>query len=172
MKINTQKVAKPIFTAEGGKAKNLNPLLELRRSVLSTMLWEDDFYESGEKIANRIQSLIPKVNADKVASLAVETRTKGKLRHVPLLMVREMARIPTHRHLVSDTLSKVIQRADELTEFMAIYYKNGKEPLSSQVKKGLAKAFTKFDEYSLSKYKSLLLQRRLPSKRRILRYVR
>jgi hypothetical protein len=75
-----------------------------------------------------------------------------KLRHVPLLLVREMARHKTHRHLVGDTLARVIQRADELSEFVAIYWKDGRVPLSGQVKKGLAAAFPKFDEYQLAKY--------------------
>jgi hypothetical protein len=46
----------------------------------------------------------------------------------------------------------VIQRADELAEFVAIYWKDGRVPLSGQVKKGLAAAFPKFDEYQLAKY--------------------
>src|ERR1051325_199603 len=75
-----------------------------------------------------------------------------KLRHVPLLLVRVMARQKTHRHLVGDTLATVIQRADELAEFVAIYWKDGRVPLSGQAKKGLAAAFPKFDEYQLAKY--------------------
>ncbi len=75
-----------------------------------------------------------------------------KLRHAPLLLVREMARHATHRKLVSETLAQVIQRADELAEFVAIYWKDGRVPLSAQVKKGLAAAFPKFDEYALAKY--------------------
>ncbi|HWG86945.1 MAG TPA: TROVE domain-containing protein, partial [Candidatus Acidoferrales bacterium] len=63
-----------------------------------------------------------------------------------------MARLATHRHLVAETLTRVIQRADELTEFVAIYWSEGKQPLSAQVKKGLAAAFTRFDEYALAKY--------------------
>jgi len=92
------------------------------------------------------------VPAEKVAALAVEARAKMKLRHAPLLLVREMARLVTHRHLVAGTLAQVIQRADELAEFVALYWSEGKQPLSSQVKKGLAAAFTKFDEYALAKY--------------------
>jgi 60 kDa SS-A/Ro ribonucleoprotein len=46
----------------------------------------------------------------------------------------------------------VIQRADELSEFVAIYWAGGRQPLSAQVKKGLAAAFGKFDEYALAKY--------------------
>jgi hypothetical protein len=75
-----------------------------------------------------------------------------KLRHAPLLLVREMARHKSHRGLVADTLAHVIQRADELAEFVAIYWKDGRIPLSGQVKKGLAAAFPKFDEYALAKY--------------------
>jgi len=70
-----------------------------------------------------------------------------KLRHAPLLIVREMARHATHRRLVAETLERVIQRADELAEFVAIYWKDGRVPLPAQVKKGLAAAFPKFDEY-------------------------
>ena len=99
-----------------------------------------------------IQSLVPKVKAEIVAALAIEARSKMKLRHVPLLLVREMARLKTHRELVSRTLVLVIQRADELAEFVAIYWKDGKTPLSAQTKKGLAEAFRKFDEYQLAKY--------------------
>jgi hypothetical protein len=139
-------------THEGAPARNISTELQLRRSVLACLLWEDQFYEDGVEIAGRIQSLVPKVKAAAVAALAIEARSKMKLRHVPLLLVREMARLKTHREFVSQTLAEVIQRADELAEFIAIYWKDGKVPLSAQSKKGLAKAFRKFDEYQLAKY--------------------
>ncbi len=141
-----------IRTHEGGTAKHINPVLQLRRSVMSCLLWEDEFYEDGVSIAKRIADTIPKVEPDVVARLAIEAREEGKLRHVPLLIVREMARLPKYKHLVADTLNRVIQRADELTEFLAIYWKDKRQPLSAQVKKGLARAFTKFNEYELAKY--------------------
>jgi hypothetical protein len=91
-----------------------------------------------------------------------------KLRHVPLLIVRHMADhprrdcvtrpgqnlfdFPYHPGWISKTLAEVIQRPDELNEFLAIYWKNRKQPLSKQVKLGLAKAFQKFNEYELAKY--------------------
>src|ERR1700722_4772639 len=142
----------PLRTHEGAPAKAITPEQALRRSVLACMLWEDEFYEEGVQIAGRIRELVPKVDAAKVAALAVEARTNMKLRHVPLLLVREMARHASHRALVAQTLVRVIQRADELAEFVAIYWADGRAPLSGQVKKGLAAAFTKFDEYALAKY--------------------
>ncbi len=154
MKLNILKLshlARP-RTHEGAPAAVITPEQALRRSVLSCMLWENEFYEDGVSIAGRIRELVPKVDAAKVAALAVEARTNMKLRHVPLLLVREMARHATHRSLVAETLVSVIQRADELAEFVAIYWADGRAPLSAQVKKGLAAAFTRFDEYALAKY--------------------
>ena len=139
-------------THEGAPARNISPELQLRRSVLACLLWESQFYEDGVEIAGRIAELVPKVAAEKVAAMAVEGRERMKLRHAPLLLVREMARHKTHRALVSETLARIIQRADELAEFVAIYWKDGRVPLSGQVKKGLAAAFPKFDEYQLAKY--------------------
>ena len=154
MKLNILKLAhlaRP-RTHEGAPAAIITPEQALRRSVLACMLWENEFYEDGVAIAGRIRELVPKVEAEKVAALAVEARTAMKLRHAPLLLVREMARHATHRVLVAETLVRVIQRADELSEFVAIYWAEGRRPLSAQVKKGLAAAFTNFDEYALAKY--------------------
>jgi TROVE domain-containing protein len=154
-RINTLNLNMPWLgnrTHEGAPARAISDELQLRRSVLACMLWEDQFYEDGVAIAGRIRELVAKVPAEKVAALAVEAREKMKLRHAPLLLVREMARLATHRHLVAETLARVIQRADELSEFVALYWSEGKQPLSAQVKKGLAAAFTKFDEYALAKY--------------------
>lgn len=139
-------------THEGVPAKRINAEMQLRRSLMACMLWEDTFYEDGQEIADRIASLVPLVKPETVASMAIEVREKMKLRHAPLWVVREMARQPKHKALVADTLAKVIQRADELAEFVALYWKDGKQPLSKQVKKGLAQAFTKFDAYQLAKY--------------------
>jgi len=139
-------------THEGAQARHISPELQLRRAVLACLLWESQFYEDGVEIGGRIAELVPKVAAEKVAGLAIEARDRMKLRHAPLLVVREMARHKSHRHLVAETLAHVIQRADELAEFVAIYWKDGRVPLSGQVKKGLAAAFPKFDEYQLAKY--------------------
>src|SRR5215471_1238120 len=146
------KLTNSLRTHEGAPAKRISAEQQLRRSVLACMLWEDQFYEDGVEIAGRIRELVPKVDASRVAALAVEAREKMKLRHAPLALVREMARHASHRAWVAEILQRVIQRADELSEFVAIYWKDGKAPLSAQVKKGLAGAFTKFDGYALAKY--------------------
>src|SRR5437868_3114757 len=151
-RLNTLNLNFGARTHEDAPARSISPELQLRRSVLACLLWESRFYEDGVEIAGRIAELVPKVAAEKVAAMAVEGRERMKLRHAPLLLVREMARHKTHRALVSETLARIIQRADGLAEFVAIYWKDGRVPLSGQVKKGLAAALPKFDEYQLSKY--------------------
>jgi hypothetical protein len=150
--VNKKTITPAPVTHGGTVASRISPFLQLRRSVMATMLFEDNFYESGDSVVERIKTLIPQCDPQKVANLAIDTRKLGNLRHVPMLLVREMARLPSHKHLVADTLYEIICRADELAEFVAIYWKDGKQPLSAQVKKGLARAFTKFNEYALAKY--------------------
>jgi 60 kDa SS-A/Ro ribonucleoprotein len=151
-RLNLVNIPRGPRTHKGAPARNISPALQLRRSVLACLLWENQFYEDGVEIAGRISSLVPEVKPEAVAALAFEARDKMKVRHAPLLLAREMARQKEHRGLVAKTLAEVIQRADELAEFVAIYWKDGKVPLSAQVKKGLAQAFRKFDEYQLAKY--------------------
>lgn len=153
MRTNLAVKHQPIVTEEGGAAVRIGPERELRRTVAACMLWESGFYESGASIADRIKSLVPLCSPAYVAACAFEARTKMKLRHVPLLLVREMARHPSHRLLVAKLLQDVIQRADEMAEFLSIYWKDGKDqPVSKQVKTGLAAAFLKFNEYQFGKY--------------------
>ena len=152
MKTN-KKVSYPhIKTGGGAAAANISDLLQLKRSVMACMLWEDTAYEGGVRIADKIKETIAKVKPRDVVNLAILAREDMKLRHVPLYMARCMAELPTHKAWVADLLYKIIQRPDELTEFLSIYWRLGKCPISAQVKKGLAKAFTKFDEYQLAKY--------------------
>lgn len=151
-RVNVGSTAFAGTTHEGAPARALTPEQELRRTVLACLLWEDSFYESGKSIADRIAGLVPKVKADRVAALAVEARSQMHLRHAPLLLVREMARHASHRPFVRATLAAVIQRADELAEFLALYWKDKRQPIARSVQRGLADAFGKFSPYQLAKY--------------------
>jgi len=125
----------------------------LKRAVMSCLLWEDLFYETGKDNANNIANLIPQVRPLECAKIAIEARTEQKLRHVPLYIARVMSNLDTHKYLVGWLLPQIVQRADELAEFLAIYWKDGKQSLSKQVKLGLAKAFENFNEYQFAKYR-------------------
>jgi 60 kDa SS-A/Ro ribonucleoprotein len=151
-KMNVWKRMFPVRTHEGAVAQKIDAKRELRRSVLTCLLWEDTFYEKGNDIAKRIAELVTKNKPEDVAALACEARDKMQLRHAPLFLVRELARRKGAGTLVAESLEAVIQRADELGEFVALYWKEKKQPLSAGAKRGLAQAFTKFDAYQLAKY--------------------
>jgi hypothetical protein len=155
MRINKGKASRPqARTHEGAPAfAPLSDEARLRRSILSCLLWEDEFYEDGETISARIAAQASSLDPKIVARLAIEARSKMSLRHAPLLLLTVLAKIGAKREkLVANTVAEVIQRADELSELVAIYWRNGRRPLSAQLKKGLARAFDKFDAYELAKY--------------------
>lgn len=147
--INRLTPAPRAFTHNGASVPSINAEKQLSRLVLASMLWEKQFYMDGKSHAELVKDLVTKVAPAKVAALAVTAREKFKLRHIPLLLTRELAR---GSKLKADVLEAVVQRPDELGEFMSLYWAEKKEPLSNQVKKGLAAAFSKFNEYQLAKW--------------------
>jgi hypothetical protein len=150
-------------THEGAMAHPINAEQALRRSVLSCLLFEKEFYEDGIEIAARIKTLAESVKPETVAALAVEARNVMQLRHVPLLLLEVLSRTAAGRTdaLVSKTIERVIARADEMAEFLAIYTAGGDRraakaghgrQFSAQVMLGIALALRKFDAYQLAKY--------------------
>lgn len=152
MRMNRSTVLPPVQTHEGAPARHISPLMELRRSALSALLFEDTFYEKGSKQAKRVAALIPLCKPQDVAALAVECRLRMYLRHIPLFLIRELARVKGNGSFVAAALESCIERPDELTEYLAIYWKDGRKPLSAGSKRGLAKAFRKFNAETLAKY--------------------
>ena len=151
MQLNTARKFDHVRTHGGTPAfPHLTDEQRLRRSVMSCLLWEDQFYVDGKTIAESIEEAASAVSPLVLSKVAIEARQDHNLRHVPLLLACSLA-----KHggpIVSDTLVQVIQRADELSEFLTLYWRNGKTPIAKQVKIGLARAFQKFDSYQLAKY--------------------
>ena len=142
-------VRQPAFNSVGTQVPQITAERQLKRITLAAMLWEKQFYLDGKSHAELVKDLVAKVQPEKVEALAQEARTKFKLRHVPLLLARELAR---HGKLQAAALTNVIQRPDEMSEFLSIYWQDGKTAVSNQVKKGLAACFNKFNEYQLAKW--------------------
>ena len=88
MRINTAPASTATFTHEGAPAVRITPSQELRRTVLTCLLWESTHYEDGVDVASRILSLCEKVRPEEIAALAVEARSKFHLRHAPLLLLK------------------------------------------------------------------------------------
>lgn len=133
---------------------------QLFKQVVTCLLFEDHFYAKGAQIASSIAELVSTADPKFVANLAVQARNEFHLRHVPMFLLalldKRRKEVPG---LVKATLPQIIQRADELAEFLAIHsrvyeysMKDLKKHLGAQVKRGLAAAFPKFSAYGLAKY--------------------
>jgi 60 kDa SS-A/Ro ribonucleoprotein len=147
-----------VINHAGAKVYTLTPAMELYTNVVTSIL-SDNTYEKADARLARIQALIRKNDAQFVAKLAVYAREKMYLRSMPLVLLTELAQTHKGDNLVSRTVGRVIQRADEITELLACYQMANKRKetkklnrLSKQIQKGLADAFNKFDEYQFSKY--------------------
>lgn len=139
-------------THEGAVSVSVSATAQLRRTVMACLLFEDTFYESGEDAAQRMRELVKQVPFKDAAQIAIDAREKMKLRHAPLFLVREILRHHKGRQ-VGDLIARVIQRPDECGELLALYWKDGKDqPLTAQLKVGLARALKKFNAYQLAKW--------------------
>jgi 60 kDa SS-A/Ro ribonucleoprotein len=167
MKTNTAPAySPPPRTHEGAVADRITPLQQLRRSVLTCLLWEDNFYESGAAVAARIADLCTKVKPEDIATLAIEAREAMKLRHVPLYLAVQLSKRKGYGSLVTDVLDKIVQRADEPAELLAMYWQDraakfkdidgrrqGGAISHRGIKTGLANALHRFNEYQLAKWR-------------------
>ena len=64
--MSTLNKLKRVFTREGAPAKAFTPADELKRTLMNCLLWEDQFYEDGVSIADRIKQLVPRVEPERV----------------------------------------------------------------------------------------------------------
>jgi len=136
-------------THEGGKAIRLTDEQTLRRSVLACLLWEGTFYEDGQSAYERICRLAATVNPERVRALAVEARQEHQLRHVPLVLCRELLR---RGELNEQTLTSCLQRADEPAQFLALLWTEGRCHVPRVVRRAIVTALPRWDEYQLAKW--------------------
>lgn len=147
---NTPVRSSQLRTHEGAISSRINPKEQLRRTLLACLLWERSFYEDGVSVAERIAASAGRCSPEFISGLAKEARNEYRLRHAPLWLVMSLLR--RGGSTAGQTLTDVIQRPDEITEALAMYWRDGRIPLSKQLKVGLANAFNKFDEYQFAKY--------------------
>lgn len=142
------------LTANGGIAKSIGPRQQLRRLVASCMVLENTAFSSGSDLLKLIVDTAHKCKLDDVLDLAVEARTTFGLRHVGLHLVCAYYTHPLRKLAACPSVdwTPAIGRADELAELVSIWWKDGRRPLPAGMKRGLAKAFHKFNGYQFAKY--------------------
>lgn len=142
---------------EGEVAYKLTPKMELYTLVCTASL-QKKFYTSADECIERLRTLLPKVPIEFSVKLAVYARKQMYLRSIPLVIAVELLKLERSK-LTEDLVERVIQRADEIPEILSYFQLANKREgtkklnkLPTALKKGVARAFYKFDEYQFAKY--------------------
>jgi len=138
----------------GGAAFSESEKMEVF-SILACSFTTDQFYRSGDATIERLRTLV-KQDPLFAAKAAVYARQELGMRSITHVAMAEVARAMrgVGASWVKDAITAVVRRPDDMTEMVAYYFNTYKdEPLPNAMKKGIAAAFTKFNEYSLAKYR-------------------
>lgn len=135
----------------GAKAFKQNPELEIV-SLLLTSFADESYYRSQEDTLQRLRQLISQCDSEFVAKCAVYARTKFGMRSITHVVASELAKHLSGKEWAKEFYNQIIYRPDDMMEILSYHTSvNGKE--TSAIKKGFAKAFGRFDKYSLAKYR-------------------
>lgn len=135
----------------GGQAYSQTPELELV-SILLTSFANDQFYKSANDTFDRLKELVRICDKQFVAQAAIYARTQFGMRSITHVVASELAKHISGEKWAKDFYSAIVYRPDDMMEIISYHTsKNGKIPNS--MKKGIAKAFNKFDRYQLAKYR-------------------
>lgn len=158
------------YSKEGNLQYTKEPLQHLYELTVSTLVGKDTFYRSNNELIKdtikEIQTAVEMGAYDFIANLAIHARTQMDIRFMPIILVVQFAKIladkrqavqnakdfnyPHMRQLVCD----VIQRADQITDMYAYALEvfGSKNQIPMAIKRGVADAFNKFNEYHFAKY--------------------
>jgi len=153
MKFNTSAEAdSKTVNLAGGEAYTETPKLKLATMVLTSFL-KDQYYRSKETQLTELKETLTQVPPEYAAKVAIYARQQFGMRSISHVIAGEIAHNVHGEEWTKYFYEAVIHRPDDITEILAYYMgQYGKVP--NALKKGLAKAFDKFDGYQLAKYRS------------------
>lgn len=150
-RFNQQVSAATALNLAGGKAYRQSPELELV-SILFTSFASEAFYRAAGDTFGRLKALIAQCDKKFVAKAAIYARTQLGMRSITHVAASELAKYISGEFWTADFYTAIVNRPDDMTEILSYHtVKNGK--MTNAMKKGFAKAFDKFDRYTLSKYR-------------------
>lgn len=158
------------YSKEGNLQYVKEPLQHLYELVVSTLVGKDTFYRSNseliETMIKEIQTAVDMGAYDFIANLAIHARTQMYVRSMPIVLVVHFAKALAHKRQNAQNVEKfnyphmrqlvcdVIQRVDQITDMYAYALEvfGSKNQIPMAIKRGVADAFNKFNEYHFAKY--------------------
>ena len=133
----------------GGAAFAESPELELI-SMLLTSFTQDQYHRSADEGLKRLGQLVAAVPDKRfVAQAAAYARNEFGMRSITHALIGELVKTVRGEDWVKYAVANTVRRPDDALEMLAYVGK----PVPNSLKKGLALAIQKFDEYSLAKYR-------------------
>lgn len=150
-KFNTVSSGTKTINAAGGQAYIQSPELEFV-SILLTSFASGEYYREQNDTFEKIKELIRVCDKKFVAKACVYARTVFGMRSISHVVASQLAKHISGEPWAKDFYTAVIYRPDDMTEILS-YHISKKEKIPNSIKKGFAKAFDRFDKYTLAKYR-------------------
>ena len=136
----------------GHTAYSMSDKAKLVTQVLTSFYGEAKYYGDTTndliKTANAVIEKEPKF----VANLARYARKEMHLRSVSHALTALVAHNVKSKPFIKEVVADVVERADDITEILACYLSMYGKPIPNGLKKALANALGRFNEYQISKY--------------------
>lgn len=149
---NKQDNEKLVENEEGVYAYKKEEREHLVTMVLTSFYNEEKFYGDNSKLLVETCKKVIKHDAKFVANLAIYARKEMNLRSVSHVITCLLASIEEGKKYVKQVCENAVLRADDILEILAFYVNTYGKPIPNSLKKGLAVAMEKFDEYQFAKY--------------------
>ena len=139
----------------GGEAFKESPKLELV-SLLLTSFVKDQYYRSSRQGLQTLEELVINNDIKFVAKAGIFARTEFGMRSISHALAGEVAYDTRAKvkEWAKRFFNKIVYRPDDMAEILSYYLSKYGKPIPNAMKKGFAKAITKFDAYQLAKYRN------------------
>lgn len=150
-KFNTKAPGTKTTNLAGGEAFSQSAKLELV-SILLTSFGGDQYYRTEDETNQKLATLIDKCDPMFASKAIVYARTKFGMRTITHVAASMLAYKLTGTPGASAFFDRVIHRPDDMMEILS-YHKLAGRKVTCAMKRGLAKAFDRFNAYHLGKYR-------------------
>lgn len=124
-------------------------LLEtLNSRVLTNLQLDNACYPISKLLIYKVQAFVKQLTVPEVIELALFAYKHIALRTVAFVLMRELIRSTRNTEystLIAPALVAIMQRPEDLIDFLDLYWLDAKQPLTKQLKKALTLALQTFD---------------------------
>jgi len=150
-KFNTKPTIKTT-NQSGHVAYSMQDKDRLAMAVLTSFFGEPKFYNSTDNDIIELTKRIAPKDPTFIRNLAIFARREFGMRSISHVLTAILANTVEGKPFIREMMPKVVVRADDITEILSAYLHFFSKPIPNSLKKGIADAFGRLDEYQLQKY--------------------